>query len=406
MLKKIQDRLSLGKNFVQKNTGHISLAVFIFGFFLDAFTLPSVTSSWAYFTGIIYASIVGTLLIMREYIKSDKISLNIFGKEESYYTNIFSIFISFFMGSLISFVFIYYLRGADILSGLPILIFILCIMIANEKVDSKNRLLFDIFVYSVSMTFLFIFMIPVLFKSMGNFVFFFSLVISCIFLYTFTRFIYRLDYDIDKELGVPNNISTITNDINSKLNSKLNLRLVSKVYNFLSKRYIRLSKKINFKIYEYILVIPAIILIMYFTNIIPAVPLTMRSSDIYGSIYANTQNSGIKNYTLLDKCAKNFNFFKSCSISYDNLKQDRIYFYNEIQAPTSLNAKVTHRWEYYNENNKKWQLVSNNSYNISGGRENGYRGYTNISNIKRGEYKVTVIIDDNRTLSSKRFEVR
>ena len=376
----IKNKIQKAKSFLTRNIGHISLLAFVLGFFLDVFTLPNVTNFWSYMTGVIYAILVGVLILVREYIKSDKVTLNIFGKKEEEYVAYFSVAIAFFMGSFISFVFIYYMRAADIISGLPILAFIFLIMCMNEWVDSRSRLLFDILIYSICITLFFIFLTPVFLGRVGDYVFNFSILLSGIFLYFYTKLIYSFDLDQDREFSFLDKFKSIK---------------ISKIYK-------KLFEKYNFKIYNYILLVPGIIFSLYFTNIIPAVPLTMREANFYQSVFKKTNTF----YTFNQKCIKSWNPFVNCYFVYDDLYDDNISFYNEVQAPAKLNAKLSHKWEYYNKSRGVWELKNIASYYVYGGRENGYRGYTSITNIQKGLYKVTVMIDDKRVLGSKKFEVR
>ncbi len=367
-MNKIKSSIEKLKFFANKNANHISSGVFVLGFLLDAVSLPSVTSAWAYLTGLMYACIVGVLIFVNQYVKA----------------KYFDIAISFFMGSLISFVFIYYLRGSDILTGWPVLLFILSIMIANEIISRKARLLFNLIIYSITVTFLFVFLMPVVFRSMNDYVFISSLFVSGLFLYFFTKALYYSSLSSQQ--------MTFTLLDNQK-------------YKYINKS-ILFFKRFKYKIYNYIIITPVFILVLYFTNIIPAVPLTLAEANVYIKAIKISASGLSSDYILENKCKRGMNPLKPCYFNYDDIANKKLSFYNEIQAPTSLTAKVTHKWESYNNLTKKWEQKASISYGIFGGRENGYRGYTTIANINRGLYRVTTIINDNRTLGSKKFEIR
>lgn len=336
--------------FLKANAHHIKSLALFWGFFFDAFTLPNVTSVYSYLIGIFYATLVGCLIIFRELVVSRRLSLPSIEKVVT--TLIF--LISFFTGSLMGFVFIYYLRGGDVAVVFPVLLFILVIMLINEFSKSTDRTVLDIIVYGISIVFLFIFMVPVLFKSMGDYVFVTSLVFASIFLYLYGRLVYKIK----------------RGDI--------------------------------IKLHRILIIIPILLLSLYFTNILPAVPLTIREHQIYGSEILDKAK-----YTFENPCKRSLKYlYLRCGLSKDTTQTNRVSYYVEIQAPTDLTANVTHKWEFYNENTKKWESVGNVTYKISGGREKGYRGYSSIEVKKTGLYKVSVVINGKRHLGSKKFYVR
>jgi hypothetical protein len=336
------------KNFIQNNLGHISLFVFVCGFLLDSFTLPDVTDMLSVFIGLTYMLLVGALIILREYLRSDRLN---FENEEKYLTYL-GLIISFFSGSFSSFVFIYYLRGADVSSSWPVFLLLFIFMIANEFLRSKKRVVFDLLLYAICVSLLFIFMLPSFVKMINDYVFVGSVVLSFLFLYL-----------------------------------------------YLKKFYFIVGDYMRTRFYNYILIIPMLILGAYFLKLIPAVPLTLNNSGVYLSVVKdiNTNSyflSGEGKRDWFDPFYKSFLAQNLNSISY----------YAEIKAPTNLEAVVSHKWEYYDATKGVWQERANISYYIKGGREGGYRGYTTISNnLKSGKYRVSVIVDGKRKAGSTTF---
>ncbi|WP_317045331.1 DUF2914 domain-containing protein [Formosa algae] len=76
-----------------------------------------------------------------------------------------------------------------------------------------------------------------------------------------------------------------------------------------------------------------------------------------------------------------------------------------IFAPTALQKSIIHRWKWYNESINEWVTVDNISYNITGGRNNGYRGYTYKNNIKPGLWSVEVLTEEELLLGVIDFEI-
>jgi hypothetical protein len=144
--------------------------------------------------------------------------------------------------------------------------------------------------------------------------------------------------------------------------------------------------------------------VLYFSNIFPAVPLSLNSSSLYKKILVeniNTNNSQ-KKYTKESEIIRNIFLKRIVNKSDANI----LYYYSELQAPTNLNTKASHVWEYYDKKSSKWIVVNNISFNLKGGRADGYRAYSYITNLNIGNYRVKVLVDDKRLAGKINFEVK
>ncbi len=66
---------------------------------------------------------------------------------------------------------------------------------------------------------------------------------------------------------------------------------------------------------------------------------------------------------------------------------------------------MIHRWQWYNESTSEWEIVEDIGYDITGGRNDGFRGYTYKSNVKPGIWKVAIITDEELLLGVIDFEI-
>jgi len=76
-----------------------------------------------------------------------------------------------------------------------------------------------------------------------------------------------------------------------------------------------------------------------------------------------------------------------------------------IFAPTAIKKSIYHRWKWLNKNTDEWEVVDNIGYEITGGRDAGYRGYTFKNNIKPGLWKVDVVTEEDLVLGIIDFEI-
>ncbi|HVW71687.1 MAG TPA: DUF2914 domain-containing protein, partial [Candidatus Paceibacterota bacterium] len=80
-----------------------------------------------------------------------------------------------------------------------------------------------------------------------------------------------------------------------------------------------------------------------------------------------------------------------------------LYVYSAVFAPVKLTTPIVHRWEQYV--NGSWQTVSKVAFPISGGRDTGYRGYSEMENIMAGQWRVSIETQNGAVLGRARFNV-
>ncbi|MDQ5957151.1 MAG: hypothetical protein QG614_126 [Patescibacteria group bacterium] len=335
------------KDYANKYFGILSSIIFFAGFIIDYIFLPAITNVSMIYFSVVYFISLGILIYVKEIFYKNNIFLNFI--------------ISFISGSYASFVFVYYIRGGDLLINLPILSVILFFMFANEFIKKKYRLLVELLTYSIITIFYFIFLIPVITRSLSDKEFYLSLLISFIFLYTYLYCIYQISKD----------------DLRIKL--------------------------------HYFLAVPILFLgFCFYFKVLPAVPLSLHYSSFYGQVESEIVE-GEKYYIYDNPISRNLNIFKSYFLRRSAQATDLtngLYFYSEIEAPIDFNFKITNTWQYYNPNSNSWSIVSEVSYSASGGRKGGYRGYSYINNLKPGKYKVLVLVNDSRYIGSASINVK
>ena len=85
--------------------------------------------------------------------------------------------------------------------------------------------------------------------------------------------------------------------------------------------------------------------------------------------------------------------------------QGPIFFFSAISAPTALNTSITHEWQYRDEQNGAWKTSAEIHFPIAGGRDGGYRAYSQKDSITPGRWRVNVLTKDGQSLGSYTFTV-
>ena len=123
--------------------------------------------------------------------------------------------------------------------------------------------------------------------------------------------------------------------------------------------------------------------ILYFFNLIPPVPLALKNAEIYHSI-VKTQEGYLVEYVHPSL----WQFWKESDSPFYLSPGEKIYCYTAIFAPGKLRAPVRHVWSRKTPDG--WVQTDAIRFDISGGREGGYRGYTFKRGVTPGKWRVQV----------------
>ncbi len=130
----------------------------------------------------------------------------------------------------------------------------------------------------------------------------------------------------------------------------------------------------------------ALMLGMYFTDLLPPIPLASRAAGFYHFV----QRSGDV-YLATDEPRSWYGrFFDIDGIDLHLAPGESAYFYASIFAPALLNTDIVHRWEMFDAATGKWVTENTLSFSIIGGRPDGYRAYSFIPDAAPGTYRVSV----------------
>ena len=98
-------------------------------------------------------------------------------------------------------------------------------------------------------------------------------------------------------------------------------------------------------------------------------------------------------------------FWRKHRLEYIHKPNERVYVFSSIFAPTDIKKLIFHRWKWYNDETGKWEIVEDIGYDITGGRDGGYRGYTYKNNVKPGLWKVEVITEEELVIGVIKFKI-
>jgi MFS family permease len=146
-------------------------------------------------------------------------------------------------------------------------------------------------------------------------------------------------------------------------------------------------------------VIAGILMLAYAVDMIPPVPLVKR--DI-AMAYAIEKVNG--KYQLSQQKSAWWVFWRKASNDLEIQAGQRIYCFSTIFAPAGLKTKLFHDWQRHTK--QGWVLQSRASFTVSGGRFNGFRGYTYKSNPAVGDWRVIIKTENEKTIAVHKFSVK
>jgi len=339
--------------FVRHKKHWLTIA-FLLGFVIDNITLNRVDQL---FDNIVLATYVllamGSLLLLYA-ASAEKVPERILPFARRYAP----LLTQYAFGGLLSGMLIFYSRSGSWFESWPFLVIILGVIYGNETLRNRtSRLLFNLAILFVGLFSYLVLVVPVIIGMMGAWIFVGSGVLALIIMYGFLRVLRMI---------VPRFIELHTRTL---------------IF-FLGSIFVTFN-------------------VLYFTNIIPPIPLSLKDVGVYHSVVRFDTGE----YQLTYEKPAWWQFFRDSDKDFHYSTGDNIFCFASVFAPTRLETEIFHRWEKYNEDTKRWETHSRLSYSISGGRGNGFRGYTLIKNFSEGSWRCRVETARGQVLGSEKFEV-
>jgi hypothetical protein len=82
-----------------------------------------------------------------------------------------------------------------------------------------------------------------------------------------------------------------------------------------------------------------------------------------------------------------------------------VYVYSSIFSPESFNFQIVHEWQHYDETAKDWVTMSQIELPIIGGRDGGFRTYSDQNVSVFGLWRVNVKTLQGQLIGRIKFDV-
>lgn len=350
----VKFRNSAFRRFLRRHEKYAPIIFFIGGFIFDSLTLGRIDRLYDIIVLCLHMTFLTITLYLYNLVDDGKWENTILERYQEY----FPLAIQFFFGGLSSAYVIYFSRSVSLSKTVSFFIILVALLFAYEFLKNRlynKHLQFGVYFF-LSFTF-FTFMIPVFIREMNTNIFIFSGLVSLVLTLVLITIIYRVSPSTRAE--------------------------------------IRLGKLIGI-----VLSIYAIIHVFYFFKLIPPVPLALSNGIVAHNIQLENGN-----YIVTYETDEWYVFWRSHRTEFIYQPNENVYVFSSIFAPTDLEKSVYHRWKWYNDNTREWEIVEDIGYEITGGRDGGYRGYTYKNNVQPGRWKVEVITAEELVLGVINFDI-
>lgn len=139
--------------------------------------------------------------------------------------------------------------------------------------------------------------------------------------------------------------------------------------------------------------------LMYFFNLIPPIPLSLTEAGAYHNVVRVDGD-----YALLTEKESWLARIVPGTVIHAAANEP-VYIFSSVFAPADLNTQIVHDWQRYDEERGKWIHVAAPSFSVTGGREDGYRGFSRTTNAASGRWRVDVETARGQVLGRVRFRV-
>lgn len=341
-----------------KNNETILFPIFlILGFIIDYLTLNRVDQVFDNIILFLYLLLASSMIfsIYINNINSENTSsVKTFHKITPY-------IFQYAIGGLFSGLFIFYFRSGSFGASFPFLIVLFALMLGNEYFYRRfPKMRFQLIILFFALLSYVNLVIPVIFKKMGTLVFLISTMLAALLMYLFVEFLFKAIHYI--------------------------------------KNTILIEEKI--KIQKSLIITLLLFLLFYFANLIPPIPLSMKT----GGIFHNVLRSSSNEFLIIREDAPWYLPFHIYNPTFRN-DGNGVYAFASIFAPAKLSTKIYHQWSYYDEN-KGWIEKDRIPIEIYGGREEGFRGYSFKQTIQEGHWRVDIETERGQIIGRMRFTVK
>lgn len=331
---------------------HLSTVFFLGGFVGDLITYVLIPVSFASYLFLANLALAGICTLGSHTLASQ------FPQKERAFARTFHFLLplgaQFFIGSLLSGFLIFYTKSAVLFVSWPFLLLLLLVFLGNEAFrDYRSYLAFQTVLFFFAVYAYLIFALPLWVHRIGPDIFLWSTALAAGVFALFLLLVASLGWQrLKRTLGM--------------------IVLGSSA-------------------------IVILVVSSYFTGLVPPIPLTLQQSGIYHSLIHTAEGT----YAVQ---AEEKGIFPLKEVVH-HVPGTPLVAYSSVFAPASFSLNIVHVWKRYDTETKSWIEEARVTFPVRGGRDGGYRGYSEKSSVTPGEWMIFVETSNAQVIGRMRFTV-
>lgn len=147
--------------------------------------------------------------------------------------------------------------------------------------------------------------------------------------------------------------------------------------------------------------VQVVLLLLYVLRLIPPVPLSLMEIGVFHDV--TRQPDG--RYRVTYVSPPWYNFWTSDDSDFRLRPGDRVFTFFRVFAPRGFRDDIRVAW-YFSQPGRGWTPADEVPIGVTGGRDNGYAGYSYKQNATPGSWRVLVNSIDGREIGRQTFSVR
>ncbi|MCR4311144.1 MAG: DUF2914 domain-containing protein [Candidatus Taylorbacteria bacterium] len=341
-------------NLYQWSRKHASSLAFVAGFVWDNIMLDRIDHIFANVMLATYLLLAGASIVISNMHEHRKRRTG----NERRYARLIPYILQFCFGSLFSAYIIFYTQSASLITDWPFLLFLVFLVVLNEYAHKRytappiqfSIFFFVLFSWSV-------FSLPVFLGRMGGDVFVMSGLLSLLGVFF---------------------LSLIVRSVASPVYAE-------------SRSLIAVGVLSLYALFNY----------AYWTNNIPPIPLALKEIGVYHSVTRTSDGS----YNLSFE-PKPWHFLqRGTSAVFTRAGNEPVYVWSSVFAPAKLSASLSYTWSYFDPTDDQWIMTDRVPFPLTGGRDDGYRGYTQKFGVFPAQWRVDVETARHELVGRASFEI-
>lgn len=343
------------EEFLRKNQKFALPAILIGGFLVDMITLGQADRAFDNIVLIVHLLIVATTIALL-FSADGRLGRKLRVRERA---STITALMLFSFGGLFSGFAVFYAKSGSLISSWPFILLMLAVMVGTEvRKRYFEKTLLQIGIFYIGLFSYLIFSIPVLVRKIGIDIYMLSGAVSLLLISGYIYILFKMNPETLRE--------------NRK---KLVLRIVS---------------------------IFVVFNALYFLNVIPPIPLALKFRAVYHDFY---RIQAIE-YRGMYEVPPEWKFWEKRSRVFHREPGEPVYMFSEVYAPVNLNTDIYHVWQYFDPEKTRWVTADRIRIPITGGRADGFRGYSKKTNVWTGSWRVKVTTERGQTLGQMTFRIK